>query len=93
MTTINKYKAPIKRVAKHCAYTGEEFNKNDIATIEHIKPRAAYGNNDIGNCLVVKSSINNLRGNMDFKIWLKKRPDIINHIKNYLNEVKNVITS
>ena len=82
------YSSEVKRIAKHCAYTGKTFNGKTHPTFEHIRPHCKGGKNNISNCLAVTKEINNKRGCMPFIMWIKKFPEVIQHIQDYLNELR-----
>lgn len=84
------YRSPIKSIAKHCAYTGEEFTKKKKATFEHIVPHSMNGKNDISNMLATTSDSNSRRGNMPFDLWIKQNPEVAVNIQNYLKEMRKL---
>lgn len=78
----------VKRLAKFCAYSGEVFTDNNPATFEHIIPKSKKGKTKIYNCLAVTQKYNNMRGNIDLLIWLKRYPYMILNIQKYLNNMR-----
>jgi len=87
------YRSPIKRIAKHCAYTGEPFSESNPATFEHIVPKSNGGRASLKNCLAVTAEANQARANMPFKRWISTFPGCVKNIQNYLNEMRGTIVN
>ena len=88
------YKSPIKKIAKHCAYTAKSFSESEPATFEHIIPHCkANSSNGIENCLAVTKDINHTRGSMPFNKWLNLFPVTRENIQAYLDEMRGTIVN
>lgn len=62
---------------RRCAYCGVE---NVPLQVEHIQPRANGGTNRISNLCLACESCNTKKGTQDIKIFLAKKPDVLNRI-------------
>ncbi len=83
------YKSPLKDVVDVCAYTGKKLTRK-ARTLEHIHPHSRGGVNFISNYLIAEAPINRARGNMRFDKWLRKKPEVIGHIQDYLNKFRGL---
>ncbi len=88
------YKSVLKKIAikkeLHCAYTGKKFTNEFRASVEHIQPHSEHNKDTWQNYIMTGVKINNKRGNMPLPEWLTKKPKIIQHIQNYLNELRTL---
>ena len=73
----------------HDAYTGELLARGK-RTFEHILPHSKGGPNTLGNCLITGAKINGERANMSLTEWFTKKPSVIQHIQDYLNELRGL---
>ena len=63
-------------VVKYSDRSHDEISKrlvrSSLQTIEHIHPESDGGENNISNFMLASASVNNLRGNMPFKKFIKR---------------------
>lgn len=69
-----------KRQFDKCAYSGENFEQCDTATIEHIIPVVCGGQNEYSNYLIVKRSWNMDRSDTPLDEYIKENPQVKDNI-------------
>ncbi len=84
---INNNETPNKTY--HCAYGGEEFNKEHKATAEHIILNCMGGPDETANFLMVCKKHNKARANIPFEDYLMSHPEIVEYINQSLKELIN----
>lgn len=74
-----------------CAYSGENFERYDTATIEHIIPSVCGGKNEYSNYLVVKRSRNMQRSDTPLDEYIEKHPEVKENIIKSVNSKEGKI--
>ena len=89
------YHSPLKSKFRHGDFPqithgiyGGRLTKSN-ASLEHVKAHCRGGKTEIGNLALENKALNNARGNIPFRIWVKQ-PGMMRKVATYLHECKGI---